>query len=188
MKVAMEKINNKVHSFVFVTALEEIPGLTIELGANTDCNLKRSDSKVILKVDDDSVINHRYKWVDLYYEPTAKIRLPESIIYIANNKYLEQSLNKIFSFCNINTKQISYMMPFILQDICYKEGEIIKCEIFNSDSIKETFKTNYVDVASVTRFYFRFSFVEKKGRDVINTKYIPKTGNLRISEFIFDIM
>ena len=186
MRVNME--NNKIHSFLFLSSINDTKESVLTVDSNTDCNLKRVDDKIHVRIDDDGVINEKYKWLDLYYEATPKIRQPESIIYISNNKYLEQSLNKIFFICNIEVKHISYMMPFLLQKLSYEDGEILKCEIFNKDMIENTYSIKYSDIDYVNRIYIRFSFVGKKGKDVINAKYNIKKGILRMNEYIFDVI
>lgn len=184
----MENQKNKVHSFIFATTLNEDISTSINTESTTDCLLKRTDSKINLTINNDGIINNKFKWIDLFYQAPNKIRQPESVIYLINNQYLEQSLTKVFSIYSIDYKYNYYMIPFLLKELSYKDGEIIKCEIFNQDMIEKIFPLSYFDIDYINRIYIRFSFVDKKGKDSINHKYSPKKGNIRLFEYIFDVI
>lgn len=172
-------------SFLFINSVD-IGSVTLELNENISAINKRSDGKLILNFNNEGIINNKFTWYNINYDNSVNTKLPESTIWFANNKYIEKSIEKILTIYYVEYSYQKYIIPFILEELTKFDDEFIKCDIFNTESSNKYYPLEIHNADFIKRHIIKFSPSKKKIKDNINTKYIHKTGNIRLFEYILD--
>jgi len=146
---------------------------------------KRIDNKLICSIDTDGYINKKFKWLNVKYEAPPKIREPNAVVYLNNDKGLSHGLEKLLSINFFWQEQISICIPFFLDMLAYNDCMYYKCEIFDTEDANRVFPVAFDSRFDfISRTFIRFTQTDKKRKEYISKSPSLKKGELRLTELI----